>query len=97
MATGDREHDKDKIAVALAYEPGKDSAPHVSAKGRGFLAEAIIEVARKHNVEVREDPDLAMLLSKLDIDMPIPLEAYSAVAEIIAYVYKANDKAKRAQ
>ena len=87
--------DPNKVAVALTYDMGKDEAPKVSATGRGLIANAIIELARQHNIEIREDPDLAGLLSKLDLDMPIPLEAYAAVAEIIAYVYKANDKAKR--
>ena len=74
--------DKNKLAVALTYERGKSDVPTVSAKGKGFIA-------------VRQDSDLVVLLSKLDIDMPIPLEAYAAVAEILAYVYKANDKARR--
>ena len=87
--------DKDKLAIALAYERDKSQVPKVAAKGKGLMAEAIIKLAREHNIEVRQDSDLALLLSKLDIDMPIPLEAYAAVAEILAYVYKANDKAKR--
>ena len=87
--------DKNKLAVALTYERGKSDVPTVSAKGKGFIAEAIIELAKKHGIEVRQDSDLVVLLSKLDIDMPIPLEAYAAVAEILAYVYKANDKARR--
>ena len=99
MATGDEEQAKrtrEKLAVALTYERDKGQVPTLAAKGRGLIAEAIIELAKKHNIEVREDSDLATLLSKLDIDMPIPLEAYAAVAEILAYVYKANDRAKRA-
>jgi len=96
MATADdAPFDRNKTAVALTYDMAKDAAPKVSAKGKGHIAEAIIALAKKHNIEVREDPDLAMLLSKLDIDMPIPLEAYAAVAEIISYIYKANDRARR--
>lgn len=97
MATGDEEtpFDKNKLAVALAYERETDAAPRVAAKGKGHIAEAIIELAKQHNIEIRQDTDLATLLSKLDIDTPIPIEAYAAVAEILAYVYKANDKAKR--
>ncbi len=89
------EHDKDKLAVALTYEMGKDMAPKVVAKGKSYLAEQIIALARLHNIEIREDADLAGLLSKLDIDTPIPLEAYAAVAEILSYIYRANDKLKR--
>lgn len=97
MATKDDETpvDRNKLAVALAYSREAGEVPTVAAKGKGYIAEQIIELARRHNIEVREDTDLAMLLSKLDIDMPIPIEAYAAVAEILAYVYRANDKAKR--
>lgn len=86
--------DKSKLAVALKYERGKDEAPVVSAKGKGFVAQQIIELAKANNVEIRRDTDLVTLLEKLDINAPIPLEAYAAVAEILAYVYKANDKAR---
>ncbi|MDE3017153.1 MAG: EscU/YscU/HrcU family type III secretion system export apparatus switch protein [Pseudomonadota bacterium] len=87
--------DTDKLAVALVYAREKDNAPRVAAKGKGYIAQAIIELAQRHGIEVREDTDLAMLLSKFDIDAPIPLEAYAAVAEILAYVYKTNDRMKR--
>lgn len=95
MVTADEPFDKDKLAVALQYQKEKDDAPRLSAKGYGYIAERIIEIARQNNIEIRKDTDLAQLLSKLDIDAPIPLEAYAAVAEILAYVYKANDKMKR--
>ena len=85
--------DRNKMAAALTYERGKDEAPRLAAKGKGMVAEQIIEMAKKHGITVREDPDLVQLLMKLDLDMPIPLEAYAAVAEILAYVYKANAKA----
>lgn len=93
MAT-DKSFNAEKLAVALKYEREKDSAPRVAAKGKGYIAQAIIELAQKHNIEIKEDKDLARLLSTLDIDAPIPLEAYAAVAEILAYVYKANEQAK---
>ena len=86
--------DKNKIAVALEYEQGKNAAPHVSAKGKGYIAEQIIALAKASGVEIREDKDLAVMLEKLDIDSPIPLEAYVAVAEILSYIYKKNDAMK---
>ena len=61
------------------------------------MAEQILKLAEQHGVEIREDADLATLLSKLDIDAVIPLEAYAAVAEILSYIYKANDNIKRGQ
>ncbi len=87
--------DKSKLAVALKYERGKNEAPLVAAKGKGYIAQQIIDLAKANNVEIRRDTDLVMLLEKLDINTPIPLEAYAAVAEILAYVYKANDKARK--
>ena len=89
--------DRNKLAIALAYNQEKDIAPKIAAKGKGLMAEQILEIARKHGIEIRRDVDLARLLSKLDIDTPIPFEAYSAVAEILSYVYKMNDKAKRSE
>ena len=89
------EVDRNKLAVALKYEREKNPAPVVSAKGRGYMAQQIIELAKQYNIEIRQDRDLVQMLEKLDIDTPIPLEAYAAVAEILSYVYRANDAAKR--
>ncbi len=82
------------VAVALEYERGKDKAPRVTAKGKGTIAEQIIKVAREHGITISRDENLAEILVKIDIDTFIPLEAYSAVAEILNYVYKTNAKAK---
>jgi flagellar biosynthesis protein len=86
--------DKDKSAVALKYDRGKDPAPKMVAKGKGVIAEQIVKVALDNNIEVREDADLVEVLEKLDIDAIIPLDAYAAVAEILSYVYKTNAKAR---
>jgi flagellar biosynthesis protein len=82
------------VAVALEYEAGKDQAPRVTAKGRGPIAEQIIKVAEEHGVAIREDASLVEILEKIDIDTIIPMEAYSAVAEILNYVYRSNATAK---
>lgn len=84
----------EKIAIALKYERGKDPAPRMAAKGRGYMAEQIIAIAREHGIEVREDRDLAKVLSALEVDSLIPMEAYVAVADILSYVYRANQAAK---
>jgi len=81
------------VAVALDYDPGADKAPRVVAGGRGAVAEQILQIAFAHDVKVREDADLAELLSAIDIDSEIPVEAFAAVAEILAYVYRANHAA----
>ena len=90
----DEHIDPDKVAVALTYERGIDESPKLAAKGKGHIAEKIIELARAHGVQIKQDEDLALMLEKLDIDMPIPVEAYVAVAEILAYVYKVNAQKK---
>jgi len=81
---------KDKLAVALGYERESDTAPRVLAKGKGHIADQIIAIARAQGIEIREDRDLARLLALVDIDAPIPMEAYVAVAEILAYIYRKN-------
>lgn len=80
--------DKTKKAAALQYQHRVDSAPVVVAKGRGIIAERIIEIARKHNIPLKSDPALIEVLSQLDLDQEIPSELYRAVAEVLAYVYK---------
>lgn len=77
-------------AVALDYERGVDDAPRIVATGKGAIAEQILQVAFAHGIKVRKDEDLIEVLSKLDVDSVIPLEAFAAVAEILAYVYRAN-------
>lgn len=79
-----------KLAVALGYERGKDPAPRVVAKGQGTIAEQIVKIAKENDIEIREDAPLVEVLSALEVDSVIPLEAYAAVAEILTYVYKAN-------
>lgn len=82
--------DKLKKAIALRYDPSRDTAPRVTAKGRGALAERIIELARKEGVPISEDPDLVASLIQLDFDEEIPPELYKAVAEILAFAYRMN-------
>lgn len=81
-----------KKAVALIYQPDKDSAPRVSASGRGKVADRIIETAREHGIPVKDDPDLVEVLSKLDISEEIPPAVYVVVAELLAFAYSVNGK-----
>ncbi len=78
------------VAVALSHDRPTDRAPKVVAGGRGRVAEQILQIAFANGVKVREDADLAELLSAIDVDDDIPLEAFAAVAEILVYVYQAN-------
>ncbi len=79
-----------KRAVALKYDRVKTKVPTVAATGQGPIAERIIEIARQHNVPIREDPDLVQLLSKLDLGESIPAELYPVIAEVFAFVYRLN-------
>ncbi len=81
-------------AAAIEYERGSDEAPRVTASGRGFIAEQILAIAFERGIKVREDAELVEILSMIEVDSPIPLEAFAAVAEILAYVYQANDARK---
>lgn len=82
----------EKKAVALRYERYKDSAPKVVAKGKGVIAEKIIEVAKQHGVYLKEDPTLVEVLSGLELYEEIPEELYKVVAEIFVLIYQAKQK-----
>ncbi len=82
--------EKRKEAVAIKYEPQEDKAPKVIAKGKGIVAEKIIEIAKEHKVQIYEDPDLVKTLIVIDIGEYIPPELYEAVAEVLAFVYRLN-------
>jgi flagellar biosynthesis protein len=86
-------HEPPQKAAAIKYVHGKDDAPKLVAKGRGKVAEKIIEIAREHNIPVEEDKDLVEFLSMLDLYQEIPEELYKAVAEILAFVYSLSRKA----
>jgi flagellar biosynthesis protein len=77
------------VAVALR-DQAASGRPRIVASGYGEVAERILEIAFASGVKVREDADLAEILAALEIDREIPLEAFTAVAEILSYVYRAN-------
>jgi len=77
-------------AAALKYRHGIDRAPKVVAKGKGILAERIIELARQHNIPLHPDPELVEILSTLELDQEIPPELYRVVAEILAFIYRTS-------
>lgn len=85
-----KQPDPEAKAVALSYDPVTKRAPRVVAKGRGAVAEQIVELAFANGVKVREDADLAEVLQAVELDSPIPIEAFAAVAEIVAFLYRAN-------
>jgi len=84
-------------AAALRYEQGKDMAPRLIAKGKGAIADKILEVARRHGIPIREDRDLVQILASLDLYQEIPPDLYKAVAEILAFIYSLNLGAGKTQ
>ncbi len=76
-------------AVALKYDRGIMKAPTVVAKGTGFMALKIREIAKEAGVPILERKPLARaLFASVEVGKEIPLELYKAVAEVLAYVYK---------
>lgn len=77
-------------AVALAYRSG-DPAPKVVAKGKGLVADQIIERAREAGVFVHESKELVSLLMDVDLDRQIPPGLYRAIAELLAWLYHVEE------
>ena len=76
------------FAVALAWNEGSMRAPRVVAKGSDLVAARIREIASEHGVPVLEAPPLARALYKhAEIGAEIPAALYSAVAQVLAWVY----------
>ncbi|WP_319381586.1 EscU/YscU/HrcU family type III secretion system export apparatus switch protein [Thiomicrorhabdus sp.] len=90
MKTPTKHNLADKVAVTLAYA-GK-GAPKVTAKGRGHLAEEILNTAREHQIPIEEDPGLVSLLSQVELDQEIPEELYEAIAQLLIFVYQLSGK-----
>lgn len=80
-------------AVALSYQQHAQDAPKVVAKGKGKIAETIIEQAKRNQVPIQEDPSLVGLLAELNLNQSIPEELYQAVAEVFAFIYKSDKQA----
>lgn len=79
-----------QTAVALQADDTGLEIPKITAAGRGKIAEQILQIAYENGIKVREDSALAEMLAKIELDSPIPPEAFMAVAEILSYVYRAN-------
>lgn len=87
--------DAEKLAVALQYDAEHNVAPKVTAKGKGYVAANILEAAQKNSIPVYQNKTLVNLLMAIDIDREIPAELYTTVAELLAYVYRLDKKAKK--
>ena len=71
--------------------PRPNVSPRIIAKGHGSVAEQILQLAFASGVKVRKDANLAEILEAIEVDTEVPLHALAAVAEILSYVYRAND------
>ena len=85
---------RQKKAIAILYEDGDNSAPKVIASGKGTIAEKIIETAQEAGIHIQQDANLVELLAKVDVGEEIPVELYQTVAEVLAFVYKINNRFK---
>lgn len=85
-----------ELAIALKYDSDAMGAPRVVAKGAGFLAARIRQLAVQHGVPIVERKPLAQALYKtVEVGQEVPSEFYSAIAEILAYVYELSGKGLR--
>jgi flagellar biosynthesis protein FlhB len=85
-----------EYAVALKYQEGEMTAPKVIAKGRGFVAQNIRQIAIENGVPILERPPLARALWRtVEVGQEIPETFYAAVAEILAYVYELTGRVSR--
>lgn len=83
-------------AAALAYDPANAGAPKLVARGKGRVAQRILELADEHDVPVRRDPTLVSILGALEIGSEIPPDLYGVIAEVLAWAYH-TDRAAGAQ
>ena len=81
------------FAVALKYDPDKNGAPVVLAKGQDYMALRIIDVADQHGVSIIENRPLARALyASCELGREIPPDYYGAVAEVLVYIYRLNHR-----
>lgn len=78
---------EEKRAAALKFNYANDKAPSITATGTGETAEYIVAVAEEYNVPVYKDAPLAKALGQLEVGDLVPPELYTAVAEVLAFVY----------
>lgn len=73
-------------ATVIRYDENQDKAPTIVAQGKGQMATQIIELARKNNIPMQEDPMLIQNLIDMDLGENIPPQLYAVIAEILLMV-----------
>lgn len=84
-----------KYAAALKYDIDSDEAPKLLAKGQGFVADKIVELAESGGTSIYKDPALAKQLQNLEIGEQIPSDLYEVVAEVLIFIAKMDKGYKK--
>jgi flagellar biosynthesis protein len=92
---GDDEKVHIKKAVALLYDKERDRAPRIVAAGRLVTAEQIVSIANEHNIPMHKNTELVEALLKFEVATEIPPDLYKAVAEVLAFVYKLDERKQK--
>jgi flagellar biosynthesis protein len=77
--------------AALGYDRGSAAAPRLLGRGKGACAARILQTAQEHGIPIERDPDLLQCLGALEVGADNPVEAYQAVAQILAFLYAQNE------
>jgi flagellar biosynthetic protein FlhB len=86
------------FAVALKYDESTMGAPRVIAKGRDLVAARIREIATEHRIPLFSAPPLARALYRsTEIGAEVPSKLYTAVAQVLAYIYQLNETLRPGQ
>ena len=81
-----------EAAIALTYDPNGLTAPTIVASGYGEIAKRIMELAKDNGIHIHQDDNLTQLLARVPVGTQIPEEAYQVVAELLAFLYRADRK-----
>lgn len=82
-----------QLAIALKHEMGDSAAPRVISKGQGLAARKILEIAEENEVPIHQDAALSQVLNQVEVEDTIPPDLYEAVAQILAFIYRADKQA----
>jgi flagellar biosynthesis protein len=88
MGRGEKSGAKRDKAAAIRYDGDRDDAPVVTAKGEGFVARRIVELAGAADIPIVEDAALVSALLSLELGQEIPVELYESVARVLAWLYR---------
>ena len=81
-------------AVALKYKAYEDNAPKILAKGKGEIAKKIIEKAKKYDVPMFQNEEIANMLLDVEVGEEVPAKMYNTVVEVFIWLYKLEEKAQ---